>query len=377
MPHIVVSTANKWRSRTSMHRRLAALAMAMLAQLGSVQAVNAADPAASSAAKWENVTDAFFKQLGLYDKSDPNSGFTNRCRGLIVTPDGDVIMQTAKQGICVSKDQGATWSVVAGNRIFGRCGDHCAASIAYPYDGRMAFFGFDGEGGTAGGISLDGAKTWKPFSQIKRGVEYADVDWGSRKPNTIFGVTHEPFLTVLSSDGGETWTHLFRDEDQGNPHYLVGVINEKVLVRYNLKGGCIEMSEDEGRQIWVPVAYYRVRGSRPVHYGRKVFWTCNEGVIVCTDGSDWELTGEGAAGAWYGPYFGLNDQEFVVVTERKFLKTVDGGKTWKPIADFFLAPEVFSNLIGCCYFGWDAKHNILYASGIGASVYRLKLASAP
>jgi hypothetical protein len=63
----------------------------------------------------------------------------------------------------------------------------------------------------------------------------------------------------------------------------------------------------------------------------------------------------------------------MVGTSKYFLKTEDGGKTWKPVAKFFKAPDLFRNAEGYCYFGWDAKNNILYSSGLGASIYRLKL----
>ena len=112
---------------------------------------------------------------------------------------------------------------------------------------------------------------------------------------------------------------------------------------------------------------------RPVHYGRTVYWTTTDGVITTTNGKDWSLTGPGAEGAMYGPYFGFSDQEFVVVTDQSFLKTEDGGKTWHVLAPIFTAPDIGHGNPGYSYFGWDAKHNILYASGLGASVYRLEL----
>ena len=86
------------------------------------------------------------------------------------------------------------------------------------------------------------------------------------------------------------------------------------------------------------VANYRVKGRRPVHFGKNVYWTTTKGVIVTSDGKNWTLTGPGAEGADYGPYFGSTEQQFVVVTSKAFLKTEDGGKTWHKLADPFKIP---------------------------------------
>lgn len=332
---------------------------------------------------WVNISEAFTKQIGAHD-IEP--AYLRRCQGLIVPPTGDIVIQTSNKGICVSKDQGDTWSVVTDNKIVGRCEHGFGFSLAYPFDGRMAFFCYDSAGGTSGGMSLDGAKTWKPFTKVRRGWEYGDVDWNARDPQTIFGITHEPYFSLLSDDGGKSWQRLDKNEAGSGPevNFCVGIIDGKTLTRGTRSAftyskpasvpskGIIELSDDAG-QTWTKVAEYQVAGRRPVHYGRNVYWTTSKGVITTANGKDWTLTGEGAEGAIYGPYFGASEQEFVVVTKRSFLKTEDGGKTWKPIAKFYKAPDIFHNSEWYCYFGWDAKRNILYASGLGASIYKLQL----
>ena len=322
---------------------------------------------------WVNVTAAFTKEIGA---DDVKTEYLRRCIGLIVAPTGDIVMQTAEKGICISKDQGGSWSVVADNKILGRCEHGFGFSIANPYDGRMALFSYDGKGGISGGISLDGAKTWSPFTnQVRRGTEYGDIDWNTPGTQVIYAVTHEPLFSVLSEDGGKNWQRIDNEETGKLPRLCVGVIGGKKLVRYNpgKEGGVVELSEDAG-QTWIKVtADFHVSGQRPVHYGQNVYWTSSEGVITSTNGKDWSLTGKGAEGANYGPYFGSNEQEFVVVTDKSFLKTEDGGKTWRPVAKFYKAPDIFKKLASYCYFGWDSAHNILYASGLGASIYKLQL----
>ncbi len=358
-----------------------ALVIVLVLQTGFVGAADKDAPAVSNNETWENVSAAFTKEIGADDIQPPHM---QRCLGMIVAPTGDVIIHTYN-GVCLSKDAGAHWSVVADSKVTGVGGKESRSSIAYPYDGRMAFFLFDGTVGP-GGISLDGGQTWKPFSQLHRGLEFADIDWNTHDPQTIYGLTHEPFFTASSKDGGQSWQMPYKDKEETGKgiesNYCMGVIDANTLTRYrpnpptgptNPPGGILERSTDAG-QTWTQVATnYQVLGKRPVHYGKNVYWTTAQGVITTITGKDWTLTGPGAEGVRYGPYFGSSEQEFVVATDKMFLKTQDGGKTWKPIAKTYKAPDVFKNLAYCCCFGWDSTHNILYASGLAASVYRLKL----
>ena len=359
------------RCRTVNSRLRVALIIAIAVQTGFVFAANADAQAVSTSENWENVSADFTRQMGL-DNLMPE--FVSRCTGMLVTPNGDIVIQTEKYGICVSRDQGATWSAVPNNNIKGRSGTY---SLPYPYDGRMAFFHFDGVGGMVGGISLDDAKTWKPIAQVNRGVEYGDFDWSVHDPKTIFGLTHEPFYSVLSNDGGKSWRQINSAETGSGPetNYCLGVLDAKTLLRGNPNEDIIELSNDAGGT-WSQVTNYRTLGRSAVHYGRNLYWATANGVIVTSNGKDWILTGLGAERARWGPFFGSSEREFVVVTDRNFLKTEDGGKTWKTIAKFYMAPGTFRNLKEVCFFGWDSKHNILYASGLGASIYKLQLEGA-
>jgi len=158
-------------------------------------------------APWENISDELFTRLGV---DDMKSDYMRRCVGMVVTPTGEIFILVSKNhGVCVSKDHGATWTVAPGNNVTGRCETGFGFSIAYPYDGRLAFFSIDG----TGGITVDGGRTWRPFTKILRNFEFADVDWSVPDPQTIFGLLHEPFFTVLSTDGGRNWQQLYKDAE--------------------------------------------------------------------------------------------------------------------------------------------------------------------
>jgi len=358
-----------------LHRHFRAISMLLLAIAGLIPPAPAAEPPAAETASWENISDEFFKQIGVYDLT-PNH--LRRCVGMAVAPTGEVFIVASKgQGVCISKDHGATWSVVPGNNVTGRCESGFGFSMAYPYDGRLAFFCIDG----TGGLTLDGGASWRPFHRLLRMLEYADVNWSTRDPETIFGLLHEPFYTVLSTDGGQQWRQIYLETE--NPkdskaalNLRYGVLNAGILLRGQGDRPGIALSTDAG-QTWTDVARYQVLGRRPVHYGKKVYWSTTEGIVVSENGRDWTLTGRGPEQALFGPYFGNREQDCMVVSEKGFFITHDCGQTWQEAAPAFVAPDGFKkDVISTAafhYFGWDATNNILFAAGLGGSVYRLKL----
>jgi photosystem II stability/assembly factor-like uncharacterized protein len=224
---------------------------------------------AGETAPWENVSDGFFKKIEVNDLT-PNH--LRRCLGMAVSPMGEIFVVAGKgQGVCVSKDDGATWAVSRGNNVTGRCETGFGFSMAYPYDGRLAFFCIDG----TGGLTLDGGATWRPFAKLLRMFEYADVDWSARDPRTILGLLHEPYYTALSTDGGRQWRQIYLEtEDPKDGRTMLakyyGVADGGTLLRAQRDAAGIARSTDEGKT-WTEVATYQVLGRRPVHYGKKVY----------------------------------------------------------------------------------------------------------
>ena len=103
-------------------------------------------------APWANISDEFFKKIEVDDLTPTH---LRRCVGMAVAPTGEIFVVASKgQGVCVSKDRGATWAVVPGSNVTGRCETGFGFSMAYPYDGRLAFFCIDGTGGLTLDVSL-------------------------------------------------------------------------------------------------------------------------------------------------------------------------------------------------------------------------------
>ena len=102
--------------------RTLATAFLLLASLH--MQVPAAEPAAKAAqpadtAPWENISDEFFKKIEVHDLP---TTYLRRCVGMAVAPTGEIFVIASKgHGVCVSKDHGASWTVVPGNNVTGRC----------------------------------------------------------------------------------------------------------------------------------------------------------------------------------------------------------------------------------------------------------------
>lgn len=340
---------------------------------------SAAEQAAPPAGEgWVNVTAELFKSIKA---DDHKMAFIRFAQGFAVEPTtGNLFVHVAagQAGLYHSKDQGQTWAAIPGVKLTGRSETGHSFSIAHPHDGRMAFFTIDG----AGGITFDGGQTWTAFGRHARNFDHGDLDWSTPKPQVIFAMEHEPFYKCLSTDGGATWTRIDEAADKaaGNrevQNWRVGVVNATTLVMADRRKEGILLSADLGKT-WTEVAKFRVLAGRPVHYGKRLYWAVSEGVIASDDGKAWSLVGTALPNATWGPYFGRSEQEMMVVTDKGFFITADGAKTWKHAAPYFAVPDGYATARGydagggLRYFGWDPIHNILYASGLGAPVYRLR-----
>jgi photosystem II stability/assembly factor-like uncharacterized protein len=64
-------------------------------------------------------------------------------------------------------------------------------------------------------------------------------------------------------------------------------------------------------------------------------------MVISASGCKYDVlkTSQGPKNAAYGPYFGTSEQEFMVVSDKAFSLTRDGGKTWKDVAPAFVPPD--------------------------------------
>lgn len=331
-------------------------------------------PFSASAQEWEMITDKLFAEGEKPEfAEDP---FNRKLGGLFCMPDGDLwLVRNGQHPVYRSTDQGESWQPIPETETIGRAYGSFSFSPDYS-SGRLAIFMIvQQKHRPAQGIILssDGevlAKIGKP-SEAHDGWTWGMPAWEQEKPQVILGKEHHKWVVMwLSKDGGQNWQKL--DFTSRNP----GVINAQTFVAGNDDG--IYRSADQGAS-WQKVADFVVSGKNPIRYGDNFYWTTEEGVIWSQDeGKSWQLLGKSLPGTLWGPYFGNSEQSFMVVNEDGFYISNDHGLSWKKVADYFAPPN--ANVDGAYNvthptnsYGWDETRAILYAAGLGAQVYKMKL----
>lgn len=330
-------------------------------------------PFAALAQEWEMITGELFADGENPEYAD--DPFNRMLGGLFCTSDGELwLVRNGQHPIYRSTDQGKSWQPLENTETIGRAYGSFSFSPDYA-SGQLAVFMIVQKKHTpAQGLilSADGevmAEIGKP-NQEHDGWTWGMAAWEQENPQVILGKEHHKWVVMwLSQDGGESWQKL--DFTSRNP----GVINARTFVAGNDDG--IYRSADQG-QSWEKVSDFIVTGKNPIRYGNNFYWTTEEGVIWSQNkGKSWQLLGEKLPGALWGPYFGRNEQSFMVVNQDGFHITTDHGQSWRKVADYFAPPN--ANVEGAYNvmhptnsYGWDENRGILYAAGLGAHAYRLK-----
>jgi hypothetical protein len=298
---------------------------------------------------WVNITDR------------PPAPFRHS-QGIAVDPTTGNLYLYVRGALSISKDQGETWTALS-CPITGPAETGFSFNLDYPFTGRMALFTHDGKNG----MTLDGGTTWQVFTPFKREYDFGDLDWNAPTPTVIFAAVHEPWSRALTTDGGKTWASVDPDiKEQTGRCIRVGVFDAKTLLMGRSDADGVSISRDGG-MMWTKTADFRPLGSRPIHYGPRLYWAAAGGVMSSDNGADWKLVGSPLANATWGPYFGKSEEEMMVVSDTGIFITLDAAKTWKKAADYPLAVtgKKYDQNATHMHFGWDPIHNVIYVS-IGA-----------
>ena len=270
------------------------------------------------AQEWENISDSLLETVPNYK----DSWLWNRKVGTLrVDPeDGDLyVVLNNSYGVWHSEDRGDSWKMLT-RETRGRTYGSYSVNLA-PATGRMVVFMV----GRRSAMSMDRGETWTPFGipQIDDkhdGWTWGGVDWTAEQPQVILAKEHHKTRLWLSRDAGQTWKQL--------EYYTrrPGVLDEDVLVAG--QDGGIHRSTDAG-QSWQKVCETAPTGATPIRYGDKHYWVCATGLLVTDDaGATWKHTEGKLQDALWGPYFGADASEMMVVTKDGFHITRDGGTRW-------------------------------------------------
>lgn len=314
------------------------------------------------ALQWTEISGPTLDALKAENKKIDWPGMT---AGVAVDPaTGDVYMVVPGQGLWKSSDQGKTFARTDDGTVGGRCETSYALQVD-PAGKRLAAFMLDGKCA----MTPDGGKTWSSFASLGRNWDYAAVDWSADPVKTIFGARHEcGGEAYLSSDGGKTWTMLFKEMEFDRTGG-VGVFDDKTLV-YTFKGKGIQRSTDAGKT-WTKVSDLEPWGRVVRVRGGVGYWLSKDGLQVSRDkGATWTKQGT-AVDASIGPMFDPKEEKrFAAAGAKGIFVTSDGGETWTKVGTL---PEKFS-MPKAGWFAnvdWDPARNVFYASQMGKGTFKL------
>ncbi len=318
-------------------------------------------------AGWVNISDSLFQSIPEFD---PGKGYNSKIGTLFYRQDTRelFVVMNKGDGLWRSRDDGATWEKVDGadfrNRTYGAFSVHQSGNDP----ARFAIFMV----GPQSGWTTDGGVTWQLFArptQVNKhdGWSWGMLSWGGDQPFSILAKEHHSSNIWLSQNGGEQWEKL--DHETRN----LGLLDDGVIV-LTLDDG-IHRSTDNG-QTWQNVSATIPHGPHPVRRATAWFWTAPEGVLVSQDnGVTWQIWGDPLENAMWGPYFGRNDAEALVISQTGFFMTTDAGKSWEQIAPYRKIEDGvtagrFDRKHPTNSYGWDPERRILFTAALAGSAFR-------
>jgi photosystem II stability/assembly factor-like uncharacterized protein len=212
------------------------------------------------------------------------------------------------------------------------------------------------------GLTTDGGATWTKWKTSH--LDFGSVDWADTGKR-LLALRHESGgMLTTSEDAGTSW------QDLGKGFSGCGVLDRMTFVATKEKEPGIFRSTDAGTT-WSAVSPEKPTAGVPTIFEGAAYWATGKGILVSRDkGGSWSALGT-PVDATHGPYFGKDANHAIVAGKSGFSGTRDGGQTWRQIAAL---PAGFTvNRVGP-NFAWDAKTNIIYASTMTKSAFKLKLA---
>ncbi len=325
-------------------------------------------PCAQAADQWTDISSSLLERL---TNSGVKAAWPGGCSGVVVNrTNGEVTIKAVGFGLWRSSDQGKNWRRIDGDIISGRDETGWATSADQNAPNRIASFSLDG----TAGWTADGTQ-WNRFKSLGRNWDFGSVDWATAVPKTIIAAKHETSPSgevYLTQDGGVTWKQLsIYISGKSDRLSMVGALDATTLIYSKDEG--VHRSTDAGGT-WAKVSSVNPQTRIPVLFRGVHYLGSTNGLIASKDlGATWQAQG-GAVNIWQGPFFGRDEKEMLVVGKDGVFVTKNAGETWTRAASLKPSGRGFSftpNWFGC--YAWDPVNNILYASAMGNSVYKMEL----
>lgn len=310
---------------------------------------------------WIAVSDSVIEKLTA---DGAKIGWPGQTAGVAVDrTTGDVFMVVCDQGLWKSTDQAKTFQRVDGGKLGGRCETGFGLQLD-PRGKQMAAFMIYG----GSGLSADGGKTWTGMKVSH--WDFGAVDWETGGKCLLAFEHHKDGTLGYSTDAGQTWNKTDYQFIRA-----VGVFDPQTLIIAKQEG--IHRSTDAGKT-WTQVSKRTPNGNVMQLWNGVGYLASEQGVLVTRDkGATWEVLGAPVK-AWWGPYFGADAKQLVVVGPDGIQQTLDGGESWKRVAkipqQIGLGGQAKTGFRVGPNFAWDYKHNLYYASAMGKPTLQLRVA---
>ena len=289
---------------------------------------------------------------------------------------GKVFLNAHTKCLWLSEDMGQTYKPIdiGGNWSW----DETPTSLyVCPDDGKKIVCWAFGQNG----FSKDGGKTWTHIS-ITTNIEDGHINWhGDWK--TIIARQHYPKKTVISHDGGTTFSEFHKSHKTVSTHHIAMMQNGAMLFQTGRWWGNalkIVRTDDKGKTFTtIAQPKHSAQNTGFIGISRqfkgKVYWGNNVGVYTSSDnGLTWTLVGRHFPKEWIngnnlltGPMFGIDENHMLMLYPDKITETFDGGKSWHILAH---TPVRLNSIHWGPCFAYDPVNDILYcrSKGKGTSV---------
>jgi BNR/Asp-box repeat len=304
---------------------------------------------AAAGADWEPIT------TDLIAREKPGYGGLS---GVVVDhANGNIYVCLSDRGIFRSTDHGKTWERFGKDAFKGRT-EWPGCFLLDPTGKTKRFLVALVYGAP---ITVGDGGDWKTMAKDSAHVDYASVDWSDAEMKLVLTVKHEADGKLLiSDDRGQT----FREAGKG--YGASWVFDSKTAVIAGVKTKELLRTTDGGKS-FSAIGKHEIKTLPKWHDGA-LYWLMDDALYRTVDkGEKWEKLGA-VNDARYGPIFGKDAKQLLVLTKEGIVESKDGGMTWsKPVAP----PKEMKGTSGLTWLEYDPASDTLYLMKMGSELYKL------